>query len=143
MNSNAKFCSNCGSEKLVELSLYKLSDVDIKTQLTRAKNYYENKNYDKAFELLSKLSKIYNSEAQLLLGECYYCGNGVSQNYKEAIKWYSLSAEQNNDKALYQLGRCYYFGIGVDKNIEKARSFFEKSVKYGNTESLRFIKLLN
>ena len=38
-------------------------------------------------------------QAQLLLGICYYKGEGVTKDYKEAVKWWTKSLQQGNAKA--------------------------------------------
>ena len=43
--------------------------------------------------------------AQLLLGACYECGEGVDQDKGEAVKWYRKAAEQGNDDAKDALKR--------------------------------------
>lgn len=44
------------------------------------------------------------AEAQFLLGEMYYRGEGVSRNYVEAHMWWSLAAQQGLDKASEKRG---------------------------------------
>ena len=47
-----------------------------------------------------------NADAQFLLGNAYYTGNGVEQDYNEAISWWHKAAAQGNtsaQKALDQL----------------------------------------
>lgn len=47
-----------------------------------------------------------NADAQFLLGNAYYNGNGVPQDYNQAISWWQKSAAQGNasaQKALDQL----------------------------------------
>ena len=35
----------------------------------------------------------------MLLGGCYYDGDGVTRDYKEAVKWLTKSAEQGYEDA--------------------------------------------
>ncbi len=47
-----------------------------------------------------------NADAQFLLGNAYYDGNGVKQDYSQAIFWWHKAADQGNvsaQKALDQL----------------------------------------
>jgi TPR repeat protein len=47
-----------------------------------------------------------NADAQFLLGNAYYNGNGVPQDYNEALSWWQKAADQGNvsaKKSLEQL----------------------------------------
>jgi TPR repeat protein len=47
-----------------------------------------------------------NADAQFLLGNAYYTGNGVDQDYTQAIDWWKKAAAQGNvsaQRALDQL----------------------------------------
>jgi len=47
-----------------------------------------------------------NADAQFLLGNAYYTGNGVDQDFNKAVSWWHKAADQGNvsaQKALDQL----------------------------------------
>ena len=52
-----------------------------------------------------------NPVAQLLLGNCYFEGEGVEKNYTEAVKWWTKAAEQGNVKAQLLLSMFVIFCI--------------------------------
>lgn len=68
------------------------------------------------------------SEAQYLLGLCYYYGNDIAEHFKRAIKWYQRAAEQGHAKAQYFLGLCYYYGNGVEANREEAVKWIQQAI---------------
>ena len=72
--------------------------------------------YKQAVCWLSKSAEQGNDNAQLVLGQCYYSGLGVSANKEEAFKYYSKSAGQGNLQAITALGLCYKYGDGVEKD---------------------------
>ncbi len=59
---------------------------------------------------MKKQAEIGNGDAQLVLGEMYYGGQGVSKDDAEAVKWWQKAAEQGHAKAQYNLGEIYRSG---------------------------------
>jgi len=54
-------------------------------------------NYDEWEEVdIPKLAERGDAEAQDILGNMYYNGQGVPQDYKEAARWYRKAAEQGD-----------------------------------------------
>ncbi|MDR3109026.1 MAG: SUMF1/EgtB/PvdO family nonheme iron enzyme [Planctomycetaceae bacterium] len=81
---------------------------------------------DDTVERYRKLALDGNSEAQVMLGDCYFYGRGVVENKSEAVQWFQR-AELNDDRAgTFRLGRCYQHGYGVSKNSNKAFELFKK-----------------
>ena len=72
------------------------------------------------------------ADAQWLLGNLYYDGDGVPQSYSEAVKWYRKSAEQGYAYAQYNLGICYEYGNGVPQSYSEAVRWYRKSAEQGN-----------
>lgn len=92
------------------------------------------KNYSEAFKWFKKSAEQENSDAQYMLGECYYHGRRVAQNYSEAVEWYKKSAEQENSKAQYMLGKCYYYGRGIAQNYSEAVKWYKKAAAQGDSD---------
>ena len=53
-------------------------------------------------------------QAQCILGEHYYTGQGVEQSDKKAVEWFQKAAEQGYAQAQYNLGFSYAWGKGVE-----------------------------
>src|SRR6266498_811980 len=47
-----------------------------------------------------------DSNAQYILGKCYYDGKGTNKSERKAFEWYLKSAKSNSN-AQYSLGKCY------------------------------------
>jgi hypothetical protein len=78
---------------------------------------------------LEKRAQSDDPEAQYLLAEKYYDGDGVEQSYKEAFKWYSLAAAKGHIVAKAYLGYAYLRGIGVKKSNRLALQWFKKAAR--------------
>jgi len=98
----------------------KLAEIEAKIKVEEAFIAYMEKDYKKAYKLLSPLAEQGNDKAQFTLGLMFNDGQGVPQDYEEAIKWFRLAAEQENHKAQLSLGLLYKDGKGVIKDREEA-----------------------
>ena len=98
----------------------KLAEIEAKIKVEKAFIAYMEKDYKKAYKLLSPLAEQGNDKAQFTLGLMFNDGQGVPQDYEEAIKWFRLAAEQENHKAQLSLGLLYKDGKGVIKDLEEA-----------------------
>lgn len=85
-----------------------------------------------SFDDLKEAAEQGNADAQLILGLCYYNGDGVWQNYEEAFLCFKKAANQGNAEAQYFLGLFYEKGIGVAKNEAKAVEWYQKAAEQGD-----------
>ena len=69
--------------------------------------------------------------AELLIGDCYYFGDGTEQDYERAFYWFSLAAENGYIEAMYMLSSCYYNGFGVAKDIARGNFWLEAAADAG------------
>ena len=81
-------------------------------------------NYAEAFKYLKMSAEHGDSRSQLLLGDMYHHGLGITKNDSEALKWYSKSAEQENIIARDNLIAFYLEGNEAEK--DKAISLLKK-----------------
>ena len=98
----------------------------------QGKELYENKEYEKAVKVFSKLAKKGHAEAQSYLGLCYAKGDGVPKSFSDAVQWFSKSAEQGYAIAQFYLGWCYANGDGVPKSYSDAVKWWSKSAEQGH-----------
>ena len=105
-------------------------------ELDKAREYFADEEYDKAFAIFSKpsLASYLTGEDTNNMGDMYYEGKGVSKNYAEAVNWYRKAAEQGNAEAKANLGYIYRDGIGVVKNYNEALKWFISSAEQGNPD---------
>jgi hypothetical protein len=69
-----------------------------------AKKLFEQKQYAQAMEAYARLANAGNSEAQQLLGEMYWYGEGTAVDNGKAEMWFRKSADAGNVKAKAALG---------------------------------------
>lgn len=84
-------------------------------------DFYEGeKNYKKAFHWYLKSAKKGYVMSQVMLGQFYSSGDGVSQNYKKAFYWYNKAARQGHFAAQINVGIMYNEGQGVTQDYKQA-----------------------
>jgi uncharacterized protein len=76
-------------------------------ELKLAMQYTDEKNFDKAIPLLTKLSTAGWGTAQRILGNLYVKGNGVQQETQRGVFWLTHAAERGDGIAQFELGRLY------------------------------------
>ncbi|WP_345271063.1 caspase family protein [Nibrella viscosa] len=94
---------------------------------------FENKEYSRAFSLLSRHSHLLDAASQARLGAMYYNGEGVAVDYIKAEIWFRKAAEQGNARAKNGLGNLYWFGRGgLTKDPIEALRWFKESANQGD-----------
>ena len=68
--------------------------------------------------------------AQVLMGDMYLDGDGVSQDDVEAVRWYRLAAEQGYVNAQVKLGVMYETGRGVTQDDVQAHMWFNLAASH-------------
>ena len=105
------------------------------TNLRKAKNAIDEHRFEEAVRLLQDPASQGNSEAQFLLGTCYYNGEGIKKDPDEAAKWFRKSAEQGDIDAQYKLGLCYLTGAGVAFREDEAIYWLQKAAEQGHPKA--------
>lgn len=95
----------------------------------QARNYYEAKDYNKAYPILIELADKNHTKALNLLGVFYNYGYIVPKNMQKAVELYQKSANFGWRLAQRNLGICYERGEGVPANMEKAYAWYDKSFR--------------
>jgi uncharacterized protein len=78
------------------------------------------KNKTEAAEWYRLAAEQNNAEAQYVLGNMAYLGEGVDQDYELAVSWFHKAADQGNDEAQWWLGNIYFGGQGVLQDYVQA-----------------------
>lgn len=100
---------------------------DAQSDYNKGLNFYNKKEYAKAFQLYKSLAEQGHSMSQYSLGVLYTEGHGVTQDFNEAVRWYTKAAEQGNASAQYNLGLMHANAQGVEQDYREAIRWFTKA----------------
>ena len=126
---NSKSCAEKEIENLKDLAT--AGFVEAQRQLAMMYFYGEGieKNWDKAFQWMSKAAEQAYAFAQDQLAMMYFYGEGMEKNWDKAVQWMSKAAEQAYAFAQDQLAMMYFYGEGIEKNWDKAFQWLSKAAK--------------
>ncbi|CAI3954963.1 TPR repeat (TPR) (PDB:1KLX) [Commensalibacter communis] len=85
--------------------------------LEKAKDSYENEDYETAFNQFSQAASMQSPEAQYWLGMCYLNAHGVLFNLREAALWHETAATAGWVDSAYMLALLYMRGIPEAQEI--------------------------
>ena len=108
------------------------SSFDAKKACEQGKAFYDNKEYDKAFEPLKKACDSDIADGCRMLGWLYDLGNGVEKNEQKAVELYKKACDGGNMLGCSNLGFMYANGNGVEKDFSKAAELLKKACDGGN-----------
>ena len=115
---------------------YKISIQELASNsLKKGKMSFDKHRYEDAVNCFQKAAKYGHPDAQLMLGMCYFNGDGIKRDYDEAVKWFRRAAEQNSLQAQFKLGVCYMGGIGVNRREDEALYWLQKAAEHGNLDA--------
>jgi TPR repeat protein len=118
--------------RCLALSLFFSTTLASAGQVEEAQSAFDEKNFKRAFELISQAATSGNPEAQTKLGFLYMVGAGVDADPSAALKLFSAAALQDYDRAQHALCIVYAQGSGVTIDFAKAILWCEKSASRGN-----------
>lgn len=105
---------------------------------TKADAYYDQREYDRAFELFIKAARAGDTSSMLRVASMYTCGEGVRCDYRKAIEWELKAVNAGDNTALVNLGISYR----VVGDIRNAKRYFERSIAAGDSSAaLQLAKL--
>ena len=87
------------------------------------------------FNTVKSLAAKGDASAQLILGNLYLEGKGISKDSSEAAKWFRKSAEQHNARAQAALGKLYAKGDGVGKDAGAAVKWLTAAADQGRPDA--------
>lgn len=88
--------------------------------------------YEKALPLLKRAADAGFVSANVLIGDCYWNGDGVEADATIAIQHYILAAKAGDEDGLLRMGDVYLQTGKTDKAVE----CFVEAYKKGNTDAL-------
>lgn len=107
------------------------ADIDNAQALVKAQRYKE------AWAVLLPMANGGNDEAQRIIGEMAYLGQGVNKNYEAARRWTELAAGAGNPIAQYNLGYLYERGEGAPRSTAMAIEWYKKAALRNYTPAQR------
>jgi hypothetical protein len=96
---------------------------------------YAAHNYAEALRLTQPAAEKGDPRAQVLLGDMYRLGRGVSKDAAQAAGWYRKAAAQGNAAGQYHLGAMLTAGLGVARNYPEAMRWHLKAAAQGYAAS--------
>ena len=109
------------------------STQDADAYCREADQYYNNGDYEAAFENYQKAAELGSVDAWYMMGYCYAYGIAVQQDYTSALLWYQKAADAGDHRAINNTGALYHHGyVGGAPDYEKAIACFKKAAEMGN-----------
>jgi hypothetical protein len=127
-------------------------------QLKDAKTAFDNKDYEKAYELLSPLAETKNAEAQTRLGIMYINGQGVERDLTKGLRLIMQAANQGYDVAqacaldvcmdmaregdtgaMYNVGGMCLKGWGGEQDKSVCLKWLEEAARLGHIHSAEML----
>jgi hypothetical protein len=127
-------------------------------QLEDAKTAFDNKDYERAYELLAPLAQAGHAEAQTRLGAMYVNGQGVEQDFTLGFSWIMKAGAQGYETArriafklcldlvnqgdttvMYNLGYMCLNGWGGEYDTHVCLGWLENAGKIGHEKSSKML----
>lgn len=86
--------------------------------------------WSQSYDLLTR-AQSGDVSAQMILGDMFAAGEGVSQDFAESAYWYRQAAKRGFANAQLSLGLLYSQGQGVEQNIEIAYQWVSIAAEQG------------
>jgi TPR repeat protein len=106
---------------------------DAKAQFEIGNRFYwgqrgTGKDYAQALSWYSKAAEQGSAQAESILGNMYFKGEGVQRDFAQALIWYQKAADQGDAVAQGNLGNLYQ----SEQNYAQALIWYQKSADQGN-----------
>ena len=98
--------------------------------------YYEDEEYQDAFDWLSFAAERDHCNAQFEYGELLYFGYGCVENSKASEEWYLKAAQKGHVKATFSLGYCFAHHNTDPRLIKAAIPLFTKAAEQNYAYSM-------
>ena len=105
---------------VLDKSGIELPSFGAKKAYEQGKAFYDNKEYDKAFEPLKKACDSDIADGCRMLGALYADGDGVEKDFSKAAELFKKACDGGNMRGCNGLGVMYANGNGVGKDQQKA-----------------------
>jgi len=96
-------------------------------------------NYNRAYSLFERSSKLNNVNASYMLGICYLFGFGTEIDIKKGLSLIISASDRECDSASIFMGNCYMHGDFVEKDQYTAISWWRLAADRGNNLAINLI----
>ena len=133
------------SRALVPLILVFLINVTtvMASEFDQAVELHHSGRSGKAVQILSKLARAGDVDAQAYLGAMFASGNGVPQDLKLALKWQRAAASKGHVLAQYNTAVLLARGDKNNRDLEEAAYWFQKAGEAGLPEAQLHMGLMH
>lgn len=108
---------------------------DSEAQYLLALKLIDQSHHAEALSWIQRAAEAGHVPAQVILGNLYLTGQGVTQDYLRARHWFEIAANDYHPIALLRLGEVYRDGLGLPPNRAQAISYFQQAAKEGSLEA--------
>lgn len=129
--------------QIIGRSEYKKIMMKDEVQLERGYIAFDNQDYSKAFEILSKGVESSDSKSELFVGQMYFHGWGTTKDTSKAFQLLLKSCQKGNAEAQYLVGVMYKDGNGTGVDLEKAKYWWSKAANQGHSHASTNLAALN
>lgn len=104
--------------------------------------YYQQGNFDLAFQSFSQAAQMGNLLAMHNLAVCYSYGQGTQVDYVQAFRWMKAAADGGLIAAFYTLACKYYQGDGCERDLNQAAYWAQQATAFETQDSEKARQLL-
>ena len=119
---------SCDSEPQEKTYTIVLDKEEYEKRVAEIENEINNKNYEKAEEMLLEIAK-YNKAAYVKIATMYYEAGKTA----ESEKWFKIAYDEGNKEVSGSLGDIY----SERREYEKAEQYYREYIKLGNLEGYK------
>ena len=119
---------SCDSEPQEKTYTIVLNKEEYEKRVAEIENEINNKNYEKAEEMLLEIAK-YNKAAYVKIATMYYEAGKTD----ESEKWFKIAYDEGNKEVSGSLGDIY----SERREYEKAEQYYREYIKLGNLEGYK------
>ena len=112
---------------------------DVKASLRIGQYLHNQRDFSGCLSYLYTAADAGEADAEALLGQIYYNGQGTTAVLSESLKWHTLAAEHGNADSQFDMGLFYAMGEGVAKDEKKGFEYFEKAAAQGHVQGIATI----
>jgi len=93
--------------------------------------------FEAALQEFRPLANNGHNEAQYVLGQMYYFGQGVPKNFETSAKWFTRAADGGWAAAQHDLAVMYMQGQGIRENLVQAYLWFSRAAEQNFPDAKR------
>lgn|GEM_PF-7065620 len=113
-----------------------IEEVFIPSDLDRAIDAYQEKNYNEAYRLLAPFANEENATAQRYLARLYYHGRVVEKDLEISAKWFEKSAINGGIISQCFFAWLYAEGKDISQSNAKARMWYQSAASLGSERAV-------